>query len=79
MTHERLYSFLADSCIAFVVVVVVVVVVLEFHAPLTAKVIWRRVLGLNFLFERLEKPGIELTTPCLQGDYCRLTIIPRGL
>ena len=40
-------------------------VVLEFYVPPTAKVIWRWNLGFKVSFERLKKPGIELTTPGL--------------
>ena len=45
---------------------VVVVVVLGFYVPPTAKVIRRQDLGF-MSSERLEKPGIELTTPGLPG------------
>ena len=48
-----------------------IVVVLRFYIPPTAKVIWGRDLGLKSLLssERLEKPGIEPTTPGLQGEW----------
>ena len=41
--------------------------VLGFYVSPTAKVIQRRDLGFKVSFERLEKPGIELTTPELEG------------
>ena len=47
----------------------VVVVVLGFYVSPTAKVIRRRDLGFKVSSERLEKPGIELTTPGLEGKW----------
>ena len=44
----------------------VVVVVLGFYVSPTAKVIRRR---FKVSSERLEKPGIELTTPGLEGNW----------
>ena len=45
------------------------VVVLGFYVSPTAKVIRRRDLGFKVSSERLEKPGIELTTPGLEGKW----------
>ena len=46
-----------------------VVVVLGFSVSPTAKVIRRQDLGFKVSSERLEKPGIELTTPGLEGKW----------
>ena len=48
--------------------VVVVVVVLGFYVPPTAKVIRKRDLRTMVSSGRLEKPGIELTTPGLLDE-----------
>ena len=48
---------------------VVVVVVLGFYVPPTAKGHTQTGPRFKVSSERLEKPGIELTTPGLQGDY----------
>ena len=45
------------------------VVVLGFYVSPTAKVIRRQDLGFKVSSERLEKPGIELTTPGLEGKW----------
>ena len=44
-------------------------VVLGFYVSPTAKAIRRRDLGFKVSSERLEKPGIELTTPGLKGKW----------
>ena len=43
--------------------------VLGFYVSQTAKVIRRRDLRFKVSSERLEKPGIELTTPGLEGKW----------
>ena len=42
---------------------------LGFYVSPTAKVIRRQDLGFKVSSERLEKPGIELTTPGLEGKW----------
>ena len=44
-------------------------VVLGFYVSPKAKVIQRRDLGFKVSSENLEKPGIELTTPGIEGKW----------